>query len=76
LHRLADWLAFIVITLGEILRTGGVFVIDSVPVPICRRAPAAVESAWSRLLRPVRREKGDVVWQALESDLHTEWRVG
>lgn len=40
LHKLADWLAFIATTLGEILRTGEVFVIDSLPLPVCRRVRA------------------------------------
>ena len=40
LHKLADWLAFIATTLGEILRSGEVFVIDSLPVPVCRRVRA------------------------------------
>jgi hypothetical protein len=40
LHKLADWLAFIATTLGEILCTGEVFVIDSLPLPVCRRVRA------------------------------------
>jgi len=40
LHALADWLAFLADTLGEVLTTGEVFVIDSLPVPVCRRARA------------------------------------
>ncbi len=40
LHALADWLAFIPVTLGELLVSGEVFVIDSLPVPVCRRARA------------------------------------
>src|SRR5215203_527180 len=40
LHKLADWLEFIARTLGEILRTGEVFVIDSLPLPVCRRVRA------------------------------------
>jgi len=31
---------FIARTLGEILSTGEVFVIDSLPVPVCRRVRA------------------------------------
>jgi len=37
LHKLADWLTFIARTWGELLCTGDVFVIDSLPVPVCRR---------------------------------------
>jgi len=40
LHKLADWLAFIAMTLGEVLRKGKVFVTDSLPVPVCRRVRA------------------------------------
>ena len=40
LHKLAEWLIFIATTLGEILCTGDVFVIDSLLVPVCRRGRA------------------------------------
>src|SRR5919205_2680911 len=40
LHALADWLAFVSETLGEVLTTGEVFVIDSLPLPVCKRARA------------------------------------
>lgn len=40
LHKLADWVEFIATTLGEIGVTGEVFVIDSLPVPVCRRVRA------------------------------------
>ncbi|MCG8351559.1 MAG: hypothetical protein MI924_27650 [Chloroflexales bacterium] len=40
LQKLADWLAFIATSLGEILLTGEVFVIDSLPVLVCRRVRA------------------------------------
>src|SRR3712207_4289721 len=40
LHALADWLRFIVETLGEVFRHGDVFVLDSMPVPVCKRARA------------------------------------
>jgi hypothetical protein len=40
LHALADWLAFLALTLGEVLTHGEVFVIDSLPVPVCRRVRA------------------------------------
>lgn len=40
LHALSDLLAFIATTLGEVLMHGEVFVIDSIPVPVCRRARA------------------------------------
>ncbi len=40
LHALADWLRFLAETLGEVLTTGEVFVIDSLPVPVYRRVRA------------------------------------
>src|SRR5262249_15255912 len=40
LHALADWLAFLAETLGEVFVTGEVFVIDSLPVPVCKRVRA------------------------------------
>src|SRR5215467_5996176 len=40
LHKLADWVGFIATTLGEVLLTGEVFVIDSLPLPVCRRVRA------------------------------------
>src|SRR5215210_4445175 len=40
LHALADWLLFLAETLGEVLTRGEVFVIDSLPVPVCRRVRA------------------------------------
>jgi hypothetical protein len=40
LHALADWLPLIGETLGELGQQGEVFVIDSLPVPVCRRARA------------------------------------
>jgi hypothetical protein len=40
LHKLADWLSFIATTLGELGLKGEVFVIDSLPVPVCRRVRA------------------------------------
>ncbi len=40
LHALADWLGLIATTLGEICTEGDVYVIDSLPVPVCRRARA------------------------------------
>jgi hypothetical protein len=40
LHKLAAWLAFIATTLGEVMLRGEVFVIDSIPLPVCRRVRA------------------------------------
>ncbi len=40
LHRLADWLGLIMETLGTLFATGEAFLIDSMPVPVCRRARA------------------------------------
>ena len=40
LHRLADWLGLAAATLGALFATGEAFLIDSMPVPVCRRARA------------------------------------
>jgi len=40
LHRLADWLGLAAETLGELFATGEAFLIDSMPVPVGRRARA------------------------------------
>jgi hypothetical protein len=40
LHRLADWLGLAAETLGELFATGEAFLIDSMPIPVCRRARA------------------------------------
>ncbi len=38
LHRLRDWLALLLETVGAVFAQGEVFLIDSMPVPVCRRA--------------------------------------
>lgn len=40
LHRLADWLGLAVETLGELFASGEAYLIDSMPIPVCRRARA------------------------------------
>lgn len=40
LHALAEWMAFIPTTLGEVFSQGEVFVIDSMPLRVCRRVRA------------------------------------
>jgi len=40
LHRLADWLGRALATLGARFATGAAFLIDRMPVPVCRRARA------------------------------------
>lgn len=40
LHALSDWLYGIVNLLGELFTTGEVFIIDSMPVPVCKRVRA------------------------------------
>jgi hypothetical protein len=39
-HRLADWFRLLLETLGAVLAHGDVFLIDSMPVPVCKRARA------------------------------------
>ena len=40
LHAVADWLSLSLETLGELFAQGTVFIIDSMPLPVCRRARA------------------------------------
>ena len=40
LHALRDWLGLVLETLGALFARGEVFLIDSMPVPVCRRARA------------------------------------
>jgi hypothetical protein len=40
LHALRDWLALALETLGALFADGAAFLIDSMPVPVCRRARA------------------------------------
>ena len=40
LHALAEWLAWLPHTLGELFNQGEVFILDSLPVPVCRRVRA------------------------------------
>jgi DDE family transposase len=39
-HRLADWFAVLLDLLGEAFATGEAFALDSLPLPLCRRARA------------------------------------
>lgn len=41
LHDLKDWLYGIVSTMGSLLSTGHVFIIDSMPIPVCQRVRAS-----------------------------------
>ena len=40
LHALADWLSFILETRAEVFRHGEVFVLDGMPIPVCKRVRA------------------------------------
>ena len=40
LHALADWLGLALEVLGELFATGEAFVLDSLPLPVCRRVRA------------------------------------
>src|SRR5215213_8106765 len=40
LHALAGWLPFLLETLGTLFARGEAFVLDSLPLPVCRRARA------------------------------------
>lgn len=39
-HQLAHWLQFIIETLGAVFADNSVFIVDSMPIPTCRRARA------------------------------------
>jgi len=41
LHKLADWFELILAVLTELHRKGDTFIIDSMPVPVCRRVRAS-----------------------------------
>ena len=41
LHKMLDWLYGIVSALGNLLSTGEVFIIDSMPLPVCKRVRAS-----------------------------------
>ena len=76
LHQLADWMAWIPDVLGEVFTTGDVFIIDSLPLPVCRRVrPALSEGAGARILRVVRRQTGEVLWMAFASGPPPGWRA-
>ncbi len=40
LHALADWLGLILATLGALFADGAAYLLDSMPIPACRRARA------------------------------------
>jgi hypothetical protein len=41
LHKLADWFELILVVLTELHLKGDIFIIDSMPVPVCRRVRAS-----------------------------------
>jgi len=41
LHTLADWFELILAILTSLFRRGDIFVIDSLPIPVCRRVRAS-----------------------------------
>lgn len=59
LHALADWLPLILETLAELGKQGQVFVIDSMPVPVCllRGIAAAARCAGGSFVAIVPRRK-------------------
>ncbi|MBI5929763.1 MAG: transposase [Chloroflexi bacterium] len=46
-HEVGEWLPCLVELLGEVFSTGEVYVVDSIPVPVCKRAPAS----WCKKVR-------------------------
>jgi hypothetical protein len=59
LHQLKDWLLNIVTLLGELFVGGEVFLIDSMPLPVCKRARAmrAAKYVVASFVAIVRRRK-------------------
>jgi hypothetical protein len=53
LHALCDWLQLTLDTLGELFASGAVFIIDSMPLPVCRRerASSATKAITARRMR-------------------------
>ena len=41
LHKLSDWLVLLLSILGELFATGELFIIDSMPLPVCKRVRAS-----------------------------------
>ena len=41
LHKLSDWLVLLLSILGELFVTGELFIIDSMPLPVCKRVRAS-----------------------------------
>lgn len=41
LHRLAEWLSVVLSILGEVFQHGQVYILDSIPLPVCRRVRAS-----------------------------------
>jgi hypothetical protein len=77
LHQLADWMVWIPDVLGEVFTTGDVFIIDSLPLPVCRRVRArrCRKARGARILRVLRGETGEVLWMAFASGLPPGWRA-
>jgi hypothetical protein len=57
LHQLADWLPGLLNILSQSFQAEGVFVMDSLPVPVCKQARACEGSqgARTRILRLLHR---------------------
>ena len=52
LHKLADIVAFVATVLGGVLMQGEVFVIDSIPLLVCRRVRHRLLRGF-RIIRPL-----------------------
>ena len=77
LHALADWLGFILETLGAVFRQGEVFVLDSLAVPVCKRVRAPLsQGARTHLLWVLCRQERKVLWLAAASGLYAGRRAG
>jgi len=72
LHQLKEWFALLLETLGELFAVGEAFIIDSMPVPVCKRArgQAQQKSPEAPILWLLRGQKREVLWLAPPPDLH------
>jgi len=77
LHQFADWMTWISEMLGEVFTTGDVFIIDSPPLPVCRRARArrCRKKVRGRSSAGTAPPNGRSFWMALAPGLPTGWRA-
>ncbi len=76
-HALAEWLTVLPTTLGAVFSQGEVCVIDSLPIPVCRRAGAPLsQGPWAHRWWLLCRQKRTVLRLAAGSGVYTGGRAG